>query len=431
MAAHITSKRPSFYFSSQTSTVIPYDHLDQFLGDVDLVNLSQIPAQMEMRNGHLICRGAATWQAAKAFCREYGREVMTSPTEELACVLAGVATSCTGERCFGHGTLRQQIVELKMMNSNGQIQQLKAERPLSQLAFLQSPQGKALLEEYQCSYQEYQNFKNAPFPRLQTETDLMTGLEGQLGIVIEVELKTVAKESLQYLFFELPPWESDYSPHLEILAKVQSLRHLINCCELLDSNSIAYLDKSQRPAQGKDLVFLEICEKNFTAVYEQLITDLDSLDNSQVYEIPPSRFHQLRMAIPRTLFEQNSQQKVAKRGTDIQVRTQQTAQLLELYRELAQAGVAYNLFGHFGDSHLHFNFMPSAGQVETCDRYLEYLYQETQKMRASPFAEHGIGILKQKFIRPFLQDIHLNMFQYLKAEMDPQKIFFPNGYLGL
>ena len=259
----------------------------------------------------------------------------------------------------------------------------------------------------------------------------MTGLEGQLGIVVEAQLKTLPKENLQYLFFELPRWEEDYSPHLQVLLKVQPLRHLVNCCELLDSNSMVSLEESVRPALGKDFIFLEIAERNFTAVYEELITKLDSLNENQVYEMSQSQFQKLRTAVPRNIFEKNSRQRVIKKGTDIQVRPHDMSYLLDLYRQLAQVGVSYNLFGHFGDSHLHFNFMPSADEVDICDKSLRDLYVEIRKVKSSPFAEHGIGILKQKFIRPFLEDIHFQMFQYLKLKMDPQRIFFPHGYLSL
>ena len=158
---------------------------------------------------------------------------------------------------------------------------------------------------------------------------------------------------------------------------------------------------------------------------------LDLVEEGQVYEMPASKFHQLRMAVPRSISEINSKRGVVKRGTDIQVRVAQVAKLLQLYRELAQKGLPYNLFGHFGDGHLHFNFMPTADQVGDCDRYFEQLYREVLKMKASPFAEHGVGIIKQKYIRPFLQDVHFKMFKYLKSKMDARNIFFPNGYLQL
>ena len=180
---------------------------------------------------------------------------MTSPTEELACVLAGVATSCTGERCFGHGTLRNQIVSLEMIDQGGEVRRLTADRPLSDTPLFQGGRGRELLRNYQQAYAEYKSFKNAPFPRLERETDLMIGFEGQLGIVVEVELHTLPQDNLRYLFFELPPWEDEDAPHLEILHQVRPLRHLINCCELIDSNSTQFFAPFGWPGQGKGFYF--------------------------------------------------------------------------------------------------------------------------------------------------------------------------------
>ena len=437
LAVFLRAQNPSFFFSSQTSTVIPFDRLSKIFDpdSVHLVNLSQIPGEMEMRGKNLVCRGAVNWQAAREFCQEHGREIMTAPTEELACVPAGVATSCTGERCFGYGTLRQQIVSLKMMDSEGKIQDLGVHRKLSENALFQGNEAAQLLQDYQQAYQQYQNFKNAPFPRLERETDLMTGLEGQLGIVLEVELHTVVQENLQYLFFVLPRWEEDYGPHLKILEMVQPLRHLIHCCEFMDSNSMDLLDPSLRPGPAKkDFIFLEVGEKDFEAVYEMLVAGLEHFEGlgpEHIYEMGASKFHQLRVGVPRGVSERNSRAGATKKGTDIQVRVAQMGELLEHCRNLAQQGIDYCLFAHFGDAHLHFNFMPTREQQERCDEFFEALYLEVRKMRASPFAEHGIGIIKQKFIAPFLQGVHRQMFRYLKSQMDPHNLFFPGGYLQL
>ncbi|MCY4644832.1 MAG: FAD-binding oxidoreductase [Bacteriovoracales bacterium] len=433
LAAHIKAKHPSLYFSSQTSTVIPFDRLlrSPHKNGMDLVNLSQIPGEMEWAGKNLLCRGGVTWKEAGEFCLESGREIMTYPTEELACVLAGVATSCTGERSFGYGTLRDQVVSLTTLGKEGKAIHLKKNRKLLEHSLFQDQRAKDLLKAYGDSYREYEGFKNAPFPRLETEVDLMIGLEGQLGVVTEVELQTIPKGHSRYLFFELPPWEKDDSSHLEILERVQPLRRLIRCCELIDSNGMEFLEKSLRPATGKDFIFLEILEEHFDEICERLASSLGPIGENQMYEMPVSKFQKLRMAIPRAVSEENSRRGVIKKGTDIQVRTEQMAKLMGLYRKLAGKGIPYTLFGHFGDAHLHFNFLPTAKEADACERSLESLYGEVLKMKGSPFAEHGIGLIKQKFIRPFLSDIHFEMFRYLKSTMDPLNIFFSNGYLNL
>ena len=181
VAEHLKKEVSTFYLSSRTSTVIPYETLEEHFGDTAVGDLSGIPGKMEMEGDLLHIEGAVTWQEAKAFCISKGREIMTSPTEELAMIGAGVSTSATGERCFGYGTVRDQITRLTYLDHQGAEQELSSTRALKDHAFFAGDLD--LLKAYQESYAPFLKFKNAPFPRLLVETDLMTGTEGQLGIV--------------------------------------------------------------------------------------------------------------------------------------------------------------------------------------------------------------------------------------------------------
>ena len=132
VVAHIKMGKPTLYHSSQTSTVIPFEKLDGGLVKSTVMgNLSTINGSLEMlENGNLKVVGFVTWKEAKEFCLSKGREVMTSPTEGLAGVLAGIATSCTGERSFGFKNLRSQIVELTDLNYEGAEVKLLADKKL-------------------------------------------------------------------------------------------------------------------------------------------------------------------------------------------------------------------------------------------------------------------------------------------------------------
>jgi glycolate oxidase len=140
LASHIKTHRPSFYFSSKTSTVIPYDKLESLLpwnGSEDFIlgDLSKLPPHMEVKpNGNLIIQGAVSWQDAKIFLKSKGLNLKTSPTEQLALVTAGLATSCTGERCFGFGTMRSQVVALKYLDFNGEEISLNRDENFSSLS---------------------------------------------------------------------------------------------------------------------------------------------------------------------------------------------------------------------------------------------------------------------------------------------------------
>ncbi|MDA9189714.1 FAD-binding oxidoreductase [bacterium] len=419
---HILKGEQTLYVGSKTSTVIPWDDYSLTKEKV-IVDLSSMPCKMEMDDNHnLTIEGAVTWKEAKAFCQSRGRKVMTSPTEELALCLSGVATSCTGERCFGHGTLRDQIIELEYINHLGEEGLLSSTKKID-CQF-------SSLSQYQADYKTYQGFKNAPFPRLENEIDLMVGTEGQLGVVTKAVFKTVSASNEIYLFIKLPKWEINYEAHLEVYEKVQKLRDLVESVELIDENSISYLPQEERPCAGHDLIFLELSSLNLEKVYEELISKFKNISEDQVFEMSASACREFRMNVPRYIFEQNQKMGVTKMGTDVQAQKDKFKDLLDIYRSWTELGLEYNLFGHFGDAHLHFNFMPKKEQVDECQRILSDFYHEVKKMHASPFAEHGIGIIKQKFIKNFYNEKHIATFNFLKEKYDPTNKFFPSGYMS-
>ena len=421
--AHIATGTPTLYHSSQTSTVIPFEKLEAELSPQTVLgNLSTIKGSLSLKvNGDLEIEGFVTWKEAKEFCLSHSREIMTSPTEELAGVLSGIATSCTGERSFGFKNLRSQIVELTYIDFSGSEKSLKADKKLN---------PNFSLADYQKDFNHYAHYKNAPYPRMEFETDLMTGTEGQLGIIKSAVLKTIVHEDETYLFLLLPKWEENFEPHLEIFHAVQSFRGQIRACELIDSNSLSYLPAEKNPGKDQDVVFLEVAKKDFEYVYENLLSKLTLMPEENIFEMASSKCRDLRVSVPRAIFEVNSRMGVTKKGTDVQVGAEHFADLLKYYRVLASKGVSYNLFGHFGDAHLHFNFMPTPDKNDFCNQQLENLYAEVLMWKGSPFAEHGIGLLKKKFIPPFFNDHQRQVFRELKKSMDPKGQFFPQGFMS-
>lgn len=424
---HIKSGEATFYFSSQTSTVVPYDKIEAYIGEVELTmgDLGSMPSHMEINSaGNLIVQGAVSWKDARDYLIPKGYNIMTAPTEDLALVLAGLATSCTGERCFSFGNIRSQVVTLKYVDHNG------VEKTLNSNNNFEHP-NKKTFEAYSSDFKKYVNFKNAPFPRFEKETDLMIGTEGQLGVITETELKIVKDEAVQHLFMLIPKWEQGLTEHLDIIKKIQNFREDVILCEFIDSNSFDYLPIEERPNQGMDAIFFEVRASKFDHFYENFILKLNVLNEDLIFELGSSKFHHLRASIPRAVFEKNSMMGVVKMGTDVQVETHNFEKLMNIYQGFTKVGVKYNLFGHFGDAHLHFNFMPTPEQTVICKEQLEKMYTEVAGLGASPFAEHGIGLLKQKYIKEFWTKNQTDLFQELKEIHDPKNQFFPQGFMGL
>ena len=110
---HIATKVPSTYAASKTSTVTPFDGCIK--GEV--VNLT-IPGSIKLidDDGLVRVEGNITWHDLKDYLNPKGRDIKASPTEHLASVLAGIATSATGEKSFGNGTLKNHVVEVSFIN---------------------------------------------------------------------------------------------------------------------------------------------------------------------------------------------------------------------------------------------------------------------------------------------------------------------------
>jgi FAD/FMN-containing dehydrogenase len=428
LVRHLKAHQPSFYFSSKTSTVIPYDKLDSLLPwpkdqDYFLCDLSKLPSQMELKdNGNLVLRGSVSWEEAKKFLRAKGRNLKTSPTEQLALITAGIATSCTGERCFGFGTMRSQVVRLKYLNYQGEEVELSREQD-----FKTASQN---IQSYQQDFKNYSTFKNAPFPRFEKAIDLMIGTEGQMGIVTEVEIETAENFALTYVFMLLPRWEVNYEPHMEIFKAVQNHRDAILSCELLDANCMNYLKPDEKLGQNQDVIFLEVKSDQFEDIYGNVLCNLTHVTPEEVFEIAENKFHHVRAGVPRAIFEENSKMGVVKVGTDVQVSGERFPDLLNFYREAAKIGVRYCLFGHFGDAHLHYNYMPSKDETQKCLDKFQELYNKVYEWKGSPFAEHGIGLIKQKYIKKFHGPHQLALFSDLKKEHDPYNQFFPQGFMS-
>ena len=122
---------------------------------------------------------------------------------------------------------------------------------------------------------------------------------------------------------------------------------------------------------------------------------------------------------------------VVKMGTDVQVKIDDFQELMDIYREFSKEGIRYNLFGHFGDAHLHFNFMPAPKDMDHCRERFEYLYDQVLRLKGSPFAEHGIGLIKQKYIKNFIGATQTDVYEGLKRKFDPYGQFFPQGFMSL
>lgn len=409
----LKQKTPFLLVSSETSTVIPWNE------ELGLkLNLNKMPKSMKYAEGFVTITGPVTWEEIKEYLSSFNVEMPCSPTEKSACVLAGIATSATGERSFSYGPLKNWVHEITYMNYLGEIKKLNRE-PNPEIS-----------SNYKNDYNKFSEFKNAPFPKLTNGVDLMIGTEGQLGIILEAKLKTVERYQVECLMMKLPSWVVNYSAHLKIFSLLQGNRSKVLSAEFFDQAALNFSPIEKNIDRGFDYLALEIKKDFFDEIVEKLTNEF-SAEAFFVMEI--SEYMRLRLAIPRSINEHNQRFSMRKLGTDIQVPGEHLKDLLDLFIKLTKEGLPFCLFGHFGDAHLHFNLVSSKDDFPRAKQIMDQIYEEMThwKFPLSPFAEHGIGLIKQPFVRKYWSEVQFKEFKKLKDKYDPERLFFPRGFMNL
>ena len=103
----------------------------------------------------------------------------------------------------------------------------------------------------------------------------------------------------------------------------------------------------------------------------------------------------------------------------------------EMYGMFARQhqGLEVYVFGHIGDGNLHVNTLKPESMdredfLERCQQADEDLFTIVQKYHGSISAEHGIGLLKKKWLQFSRTPTEIALLKSIK------KVFDPNGLLN-
>lgn len=99
---------------------------------------------------------------------------------------------------------------------------------------------------------------------------------------------------------------------------------------------------------------------------------------------------------------------------------------VELVRERVGDGATRVCgFGHMGDSNLHLNVTSRTYSAAVLARIEPFIYEWTAQQKGSISAEHGIGLLKKKFLRLNKSAAAVELMRSVKQCLDPCGILNP------
>ncbi|MCL4325895.1 MAG: FAD-binding oxidoreductase [Candidatus Thermoplasmatota archaeon] len=368
------------------------------------------------------------------------------PTEKGSYIGGNVATNASGARTYYYGTTREWINRLKIILPKGDLIDVKRGWYRSwnnQFNILTNNGTELILNLFSHATPDVK--KNVAGLYIKPDMDfidLFIGSEGILGIFTEIELKLIKQPG--YTSYII----ADFINHIESMKAIANVKKMalsndgsnITVIEFFDENSIDFIKKFSNPVipniSGSVVIF-EIQSDDEDKLYDRL-THLNTILNK--YGIINSyvateyghkkKIEELRHSLPDSINKFLRRYGTNKIATDIAVPDKNLYKMYSYYEEVgSMINIPYVIYGHIGDNHLHFNFLPkNRDEVEKASKAIVLLLKKAVSFGGTVTAEHGIG---KKNLLSFMYDKNtIEKMKIIKKTIDPDFILNKNNIFG-
>jgi D-lactate dehydrogenase (cytochrome) len=362
------------------------------------------------------------------------------PTEKSSFIGGNAATSASGAGSFKYGTIRDFVLSLRVLLTDGEILELERGKYIAKRRELKlvTVSGKAItmkLPEYIMP-----KVKNASGYYVKDDmdaVDLFIGGEGTLGVISEIKLKLLSMPEgilACYAFF------SDGKDAVEFVhnAKEKSANHsnVISALSLeyMGRHALEFLSRKHKniPPNAKAVVcfeqeFSKGTESGIIDSWAALITKCHG-EPADTWSAQTAKDKEklawIRHDLPDMVNEYLKKNNFSKIGTDIAVRYKHLGLMLDYYNStLTEANLSYLIFGHIGESHMHVNILPKdEAEHKRATEVYEILVKKAISLGGTPSAEHGIGKIKHKYLEMLYGKEGISEMVELKKQLDPYSI---------
>lgn len=363
-----------------------------------------------------------------------GLSLRVLPTEQLARLGGVVSTCASGVRGFGYGSIRNYVRKLQVLMTTGDILDIERGKFTSQGRHFDFVYKK---RSYSFDVPSY----NLPAVKSQAGyfvhdnmdlIDLFIGSEGTLGVILSAGLSL---QQLPFALFDGLVFFKDEADAFCLVEKVKSAR----CAKSLSPAALEFFDeRSLRllaqqysfvpkvscaiyfQQEAKNSEHLDYCWQK----WQQLLDESQALmDESILGDTARERkkIFEFRHKLPQMINEFLRSHNQLKVSSDIAVPEAQLQKMYHFYKRKAEeTGVDYVNFGHIGESHLHFNFLPkSHDEYIRATSCMRVFCREAVSLGGTVSAEHGIGKLKKDYLKMMYSKEHIQAMACLKKYFDP------------
>ncbi|MEG0975112.1 MAG: FAD-linked oxidase C-terminal domain-containing protein [Comamonas sp.] len=314
--------------------------------------------------------------------------------------IGGMAsTRASGTNAVRYGTMRENVLALEVVTSNGDI-------------IRTGNRAKKSAAGYDL-------------------TRLMVGSEGTLGIFTEITLRIFPlPEAVSAAICSFPSIEAAVRTVIQTIQMGIPIARV----ELVDVNSVRMVNTYSKLDLREEPMLLMEFHGSPTGVKEQaeMVQDIAGEFGGNAFEWAERPEDRTRLFTARhnAYFAAVSSVPGCRCiTTDACVPISRLADaLLECVTEADASGIPYFLVGHVGDGNFHFGYLidpENAAQREQAEALNHQLVQRAIALGGTCTGEHGIGIHKQGFLIEEAGDGAVQMMRSIKQALDPKNILNP------
>ncbi|HRN25057.1 MAG TPA: FAD-binding oxidoreductase [Ignavibacteriaceae bacterium] len=367
------------------------------------------------------------------------------PTETNCYIGGTVATNASGAKTFKYGPTRDYVIGLQIVLPDGEILDLERGKQNANGydLTLTTQSGKNIL--IQIPDYKFPAVKNASgyFVKKNMDAiDLFIGSEGTLGIITKIKLKLLPQPEDTIscvLFFD------DETTALNFLEEARDISYQNkkdNINDNINALALEFFDERALKFLAKD--FSAIPENAQAAIWFEQESTSDSFDTileawnvlMQTHNVneetawfafsdaDKEKIKDFRHAISWKVNEYVARNNFRKLGTDVAVPDKVFREFYFTLQNWAkQSNIDFVSYGHFGNSHIHLNFLPKNDEEFTTGKKLyKQICEEAVRLGGTISAEHGIGKAKRDYLLMMYGETSIRKMAALKKSLDPNLI---------
>jgi len=362
------------------------------------------------------------------------------PTESNCTIGGTVANNASGARTFKYGPTRNFVQSIAVIFPNGT--EIEIER------------GKIFADNYSFEFEVSDDTKMSfdipkyDMPDVKHSAgyyckpgmdliDLFIGSEGTLGFVSQIKLKLIPLPQnviSMIVFFNNENHLYSFIDELRCKSKIEEEIIDLREIEFFDKNTLDILkeDYPNIPDDARGAVWIEqeYSSENETIILTEIESLIDrnggNVDNLwfAVNNKERSELKEFRHKIALKVNDIISSRGLVKVGTDTAVPDDKFKEFYDFTRNLIKENnIEYVVYGHIGNSHLHFNMLPKTpDELEHCRALYGQICTKSVELGGTVSAEHGIGKLKRGYLLEMFGEKNIMQMAKLKNFFDPNRI---------